>query len=135
MGLLSSNSTAIDAQNTRSYSLFFGLLPTLATVAVLAIAAGLAAGLPAGASEPQNPLLAKLLRSGASSPQVALVLVDSPEDYWLAAELDPARTGVASGLPPTVVIVDTSAGAFTAETARELTRLEHPFEVVDLRGR
>jgi hypothetical protein len=110
-------------------------LPTLGSVAVLAVAALLAAGAPAGRSAPGSatPQPAR----GAPAPQipVTLVLIDSPDDISAFLTVDPALE--ASYLFPQtlIVILDAGAGgAFSAEAARELAEVEVPFQLVDLRG-
>jgi hypothetical protein len=110
-------------------------LPTTGTVVVLAVAALLAAGAPAGRGAPGSASPRPERGAPALQPPVVLVLVDSADDSAPFLNLDPAREGISFAPPPIVVMIEVrEGGGFSAEAARELTAIEVPFELVDLRG-
>ena len=110
-------------------------LPTTGTVVVLAVAALLAAGAPAGRGVPGSATPHPARGAPAFQPPVVLVLVDSSDDSAAFVDLDPAREGITPVPPPIVVTIDVrEGGAFTSEAAREFANLQVPFELIDLRG-
>jgi hypothetical protein len=110
-------------------------LPTTGTVAALAVAALLAAGAPVGRGAPGSATPHPARGAPALQPPVVLVLVDSVDDSVAFLDVDPAREGISLVPPPIVVMIDVrEGGGFSAETARELTVIEAPFELVDRRG-
>jgi hypothetical protein len=136
MSFLPDNTLSISTANTRPYSIILGVLPTLATLAVLAIVAGLAAGLPLPARVTPDPALSSPVQTGASKPEFVLVLIDSAAEDWLRSDLEATWAGMGFTRQPLLAVVDAKAdSALAAEVARELARLEYPFEVIDMRSR
>jgi hypothetical protein len=128
----------IDDRESASYARLRSLLrwlPTAGTVAVLAVAALLAAGVPAGRGVPGSAAPQPVPGAPAFQPPIVLVLVDSADDNAAFLDLDPSRVGVSPMPPPIVVIIDVrDGGGFTSEAAREFANLQLPFELIDLRG-
>jgi hypothetical protein len=110
-------------------------LPTLGSVAVLAVAALLAAGAPAGRNAPGSATPQPARGAPAPEHPVILVLVDTPEDISAFLTVDPALEAAYLAPQSVIVVLDAGAGGgFSAEAARELAEVEVPFQLVDLRG-